>query len=738
MRKATLLQRWIFLLNRSRCLEVLLVLLFFSAFSILLTWPQVLPSGTVPGFGGDVFQVFWRLYQAEGVRSLQDVFTEWALRPSTATGTLIPIIGVEGAYKLAWFLSHILSGVGMYFLALHLTRRRSASLVAAMIYAFSSFHFGRSLGFWGIMQQQWLPFLTLSLILFFEQWKYRWIIASLVFGWLTIEAENHLTLAATLFVLLLCVDRMIRYRSELRKHGKEIISSIVFLGIFGVLILWKHWETLKIVFPDESAFEISFAWTLRGSNDLLAFVVPAFFHPLVGSFTKGLYENVLHQSAVNTSYIGIVGLILSVIAIVYRRKFSDVGFWAITGLIFLILSLGPILEIAGPLPIQIPLPYYLLREGIPLFQSIRAVDRLFVISMLAIAVLSGYGMFYLLSHVRKRTNRLLMMSMIGTVLLIESVAWNLPTESTGYSSYYENLREENVRRILEIPGSSNYTYASHVWYTSVIHGKIVYNNFDFARKLEGTLDREKSMPGIRDVLFADEETDFSHYDVNDLSFLELARWAFSYEQIDRVIVGKEAFTYAKFPYPKEKYAQSRRVLEEDLGLLPIYEDERLIAYDTSIFAGSEHRAEPLVLPMHPGWDKPVFRGEEQRVIRRNAQNSTSILVVNTGAAPQNGRIRLRMESDVPQSIEIRTPDSTHVALLPDSVTDVFVPFSQLSSGETSITITLSGGKRTVALQQVDWQSEEEIASQTNLDLKLDSGQVVRFPFVDNDVTCTRC
>src|SRR5207244_2269930 len=85
-------------------------------------------------------------------------------------------------------------------------------------------------------------------------------------------------------------------------------------------------------------------------------------------------------------------------------------FYALVALLSAFLSLGPTLQLTyasslyDPNAIQgiIPLPYRLLHDWVPGFQSMRVVARIGVVTALALSVLAGIGAYFLLSNLSGR------------------------------------------------------------------------------------------------------------------------------------------------------------------------------------------------------------------------------------------------------------------------------------------------------------------------------------------------
>ena len=158
--------------------------------------------------------------------------------------------------------------------------------------------------------------------------------------------------------------------------------------------------------------------SVKLSADVVGLVTPTDLNPLAndrraGSDTwpaalRAVEEGKGRFGDINTVFLGFVTLALAVIgAIAARRRLAA---WIWTALIFGILALGPLLQIAGryrfsldnllPEGVTLPLPFTLL-HFLPFISANRAPNRNSTILMLALAVLAGYGVAWLLGRIGK-------------------------------------------------------------------------------------------------------------------------------------------------------------------------------------------------------------------------------------------------------------------------------------------------------------------------------------------------
>ena len=178
----------------------LLVLLFFTALTLLMTWPLITKIGSVyAGNNEDLWTFQWdnwwtRLALQHG---LDPLYTQYQFFPggvSLAAHSLsfynsliwIPLAAVFGdiaGYNITILFTFILSGYTMFKLAEYLLvnwgsgtwdqgvgcptpdpRSWIPALIAGIIFAFAPYHFSQSLGHVSLASVQWFPLLALFVL----------------------------------------------------------------------------------------------------------------------------------------------------------------------------------------------------------------------------------------------------------------------------------------------------------------------------------------------------------------------------------------------------------------------------------------------------------------------------------------------------------------------------------------------------------------------------------------------
>jgi hypothetical protein len=175
--------------------------------------------------------------------------------------------------------------------------------------------------------------------------------------------------------------------------------------------------------------------------------------------------------------LGFVALALGAYALWRLRRERYVRFWAFTGVLMWLLTLGPVLQVLGrteftAFGVNVPLPYLLVYR-LPLLSIMRTPARLTVLVMLALAVLAAFALVWLTRRdaTARRVPALLSAVAVAVPLLIafEYLAVPFPTVPPGWNvPIYQHMAQEPGRfAVLELPLRPFSDYMAY----QTIHGK---------------------------------------------------------------------------------------------------------------------------------------------------------------------------------------------------------------------------------------------------------------------------
>ncbi|CAG0929003.1 hypothetical protein TFLX_01223 [Thermoflexales bacterium] len=426
---------------KSKLRRDLLVLLFFTVLTLLMTWPLVAKLNTAYAGNNEDLWTFqwdnwWTRYALQ--RDYDTLFTPVQFYPvgvSLAAHSLsfynsllwIPLAALVGdiaAYNMTVLLTFILSGYTMFKLAEYLlqdarSRKRDASgeertvlpathnpqpitfsaLIAGIIFAFAPYHFSQSLGHVSLASVQWFPLLALFILKATRETKRRNILWIGLTTLLIVATRlQFLVLGGVVLALFVLVDWLALRREWTRGAWPRLIVGVAIGLVLSLPIvlpaaqLYTQAESPDKLIADEQTW---------GQTDLAAYFVPMTYHPVFGSIVRPLYESFIKNRAW-MPYLGFVPLLLAVWG-AWRAKRRALP-WVAVGLFCFVMALGPFLRVNGAELTDLPLPYALIGARFPM-NILRSPDRYNLLLSLALAPLAAWGVQDVLARISAHPGR---------------------------------------------------------------------------------------------------------------------------------------------------------------------------------------------------------------------------------------------------------------------------------------------------------------------------------------------
>jgi len=341
---------------------------------------------------------------------------------------LLVAVNLPFASNVALLASTILSGYGTYLLVRYLLvhqlplasrHAQVAAFAAGALYAFASNRaVYAALGHYDMVTTQWIPFYALMLLrtlnegLTARQRRKAAMLAGLFFAFNGL-AEMITALFLAIFTLIVLTIYLLTRKITLRTLPTVLLNLL----LTGLVALFFWGPALLPILRQFLTNDFSLqGWgeAIPLSTDLLGWFTPTALHPQWGTDLiaelRRVQERALSEAVggfrdLNTVFLGWVSLTLAVIGwLCYRRQLRV---WLWTALIFGLFTLGPFLQINGRYRFDLdgveatfPLPFAILHY-LPIIKANRAPNRNSVLLMLALAVLAGYGINWLLTRINR-------------------------------------------------------------------------------------------------------------------------------------------------------------------------------------------------------------------------------------------------------------------------------------------------------------------------------------------------
>ncbi|MDY7041121.1 MAG: hypothetical protein SVX38_09685, partial [Chloroflexota bacterium] len=476
----------------------------YTLIAIAVTWPVAAKfSSAVGGFEGrDAFTHAWRLWWFK--TALLEMHTSPAdLRVLYAPGGIYhpvllttPYLGLVSApifsllnpaavYNLHLLLAFALTGLSTYLLCYELSGNRAAAFVGGLVFSFFPSRMAHAIaGHLTQITAYWPPLYALFLLRTFRRPSWKNGILAGVF--LALSALTNLMHGAY-FAVMLTVGIVAWQMAELKGAvlaRKRIMALGAGLVVAGVILV-PFFAPLLIGGRNEGLGYLSSRGTVEHSTDLLAFVLPSPYHPLLnrwGMVPTAAEEVFPNQRALEegVAYLGLIPLALAGLAV--ARHWRDVRVWAILGTFAATLSLGPFLRVGGRLlqvtvdgwSSYLPLPYLVVKQ-VPIYSWGRTPNRLNDVTGVALAVLVTFGAGEALGRLGSRWLRVLAGAMCCALLLFEyGVMFPFPMAGERVPAYYSQMAAEGGGyAVLDIPGVAGHAVDTIMYYQAYHHHPIV-------------------------------------------------------------------------------------------------------------------------------------------------------------------------------------------------------------------------------------------------------------------------
>lgn len=475
------------------------------------------------------------------------------------------IFNLNVAYNIIYLTNFLLSSFCTFLLIKHLSKNNYAAFFSGLVFAFCPYIFAHSqAGHLNLINIWVFPLFIYFFIRSFDNKNLYWLWATIVLS-LTAYTDFQYLMFLFLFVFFYIIWQIVFNRKNTRKIVKKISLMVIVAVILTLPLFYYCYKAFKINnFAEDAKWYNTYC-----NGDLASYILPNPLNPVIAQNTPNFLQNIVGGIVENSSTLSYVGLFLTILCLV-KIKNKKKWFWLYIFIVFFILSMGPQLQFAGRV-FNINLPYYYLKKIFP-FSLGLVPPRFIILSILSLAILSGYTVKYILekyhfdSDYKKKIYIIIAMASLqlfeyfpGTISLV-----NL--DNITAQKLAEISQEKDDFTILTIP---NYLYSS---YYQTLHNKKTIGGEMGRRSDKKYLAYYKNIPGLK-YLFEPDKT----LDENDLNKV-LVYEEFTKIKLKYIIVNKLCFYSNNETICSEKIVD---YLENVLQLRKNYEDENNIIYQVS-------------------------------------------------------------------------------------------------------------------------------------------------------------
>jgi hypothetical protein len=384
-------------------------------------------------------------------------------------------------YNLQIIFNFLLSSFFTYLLTYYLTRSRLAAILSGLVFGFSPYMFAKS---WQHLAETYVWQLPLMLLSLFRLKDKDTLKIKVLFIVSLILTSANLT---TMYYALLIVMIFLLY-IVMRKVNWQYIRKVLILMLVGYAVLIASFlPYLKNLLFHRDSIASGYNLYHRPFIDLfsqsarsLSYFLPAASHPIFGRFTEQLVGSALYGGSFteHTLYLGWTPLILALVAFRIRRKDKrlyagenfHINFFVLLAIAAWFFSQPPWWQWGD---LRIYMPAFFMYKVLPMF---RAYCRFGIVVMLAVAVLAGFGLKFILERFKSHKAKAAVTALFCGLVLFEF--WNYPPfkvidVSKVPAAYYWLKEEPGDFAIAEYPLITNCPVETYKFYQTKHHKKII-------------------------------------------------------------------------------------------------------------------------------------------------------------------------------------------------------------------------------------------------------------------------
>ena len=605
----------------------LLIILFFIILTIIMTFPVIVTfDENFAGRGGDTWAYIWNFWLTiTSLEQEQDIFKtghvfypdEISVFPLSPLNNFFAFILLQFfnyvvTWNIIWFSGFIFGGYGCFVLAYHFNSKIFPSLIAGIIFTFSSYHTAHAIGHIDLSTLIWIPIFVLFLFKISKSTsKIYPILGGIALSFVALTSWYSFFMVAIFSIIFLIVW----FFQTKQIPIKKFLFNYLVMFLIGIIIIFPIIYPILLSSSAENSFDRPISEYYDNSIDLANLLIPSDFHSSTQFFQPATSIGNIEQ----VSYLGITVLSLSLITVIWYRN-KIVYFWILIASIFALLSLGPELKILGYLT-GISLPGGFFYETIPGWNFFRAPGRFVMMVSLSTAILASYSISKIQEKFFSSNKKLIIfMIVILFLILVELAPIPYPTTNLSVPIIYDTIKNDpRDIVILETPigGSGEITLLSDpkFLFYQTYHEKPMYGGY-YAR-IPVDIQRHLQTYFLNYFVWYDEKSDIVKQDLD-----KVGTSIFNHYDIGYVIIHKNTeWSWIQKFISNQFIPDTQKLMDTILGAdSSFYEDSKVLVYtipdSTSTF--------PFIL-LNSGWAPLQYdNGIPWRTIGTHAE----IVIVN--------------------------------------------------------------------------------------------------------------
>jgi len=654
------------LITKKVLLEHLSVIIIFSVLTVIFTFPVILDFTSEPA-GLDCYdkchmmwRFWWTNFSFENGLDFQhsnyifypggaDIGGNVAYFTTYIGSLLVQFLDYTTTWNVIWFSGLVFGGYGCYLLANNFNRNYLSSIIAGIIFTFTTYHMAHSMTHIGLSMIVWIPILALFLFKLLEKQSKSYAIVGGIIFFLVSLTHLYYSVFVIMFSIVFFAIYIFRQKKVSNKTFITNFSILFTIGLISTSVLFfsnptlftEESEVSNVVAETVDEYARSVQEHLLFSNSLENLILPTpdhttqmfsdylLFDSFYSFFGKSIHGLQIEQYA----FLGYSVIFLSALAVIKYRQ-NHIWFWLLICGIFIVMSFGPELKILHE-PTGIVMPDKIFYDAIPGWDELRAPARFIVMANLSLAMLASFAVYGLMkSRFSSFKQQLVLASIIGFVILFEFSMIPYPAEVEPIPDIYKEIKNDGSKfAVLAVPigGTGDYMLMSDptILYHQIYHEKPIIGGYESRVSYETMSESRTYFLNMFHGLGTSVDIVKQDISIHGLAL-------FDYFDIKYVTLHKNLLTLYGLTLMKQTMSE---ILNEDT---PIHEDDNISVYKIP----KPNSLEPFLL-LGSGWHTYEECEPDEKGINcyaRVTMENSEILIINPTESTINTTLEIVLKS----------------------------------------------------------------------------------------------
>jgi len=303
---------------------------------------------------------------------------------------LLRVFSFVRAFNICIIFAFVMGGLTAFWLAYYLSRSYSGALVAGFIFTFCSYHFAHAAGHMQLASLEWIPLFILAWYVLMTRPSIRVGIGAALALFLVVLCDYYYFFYCVITAMLVYGWKALRAKKPFFGFGRSHLAPLLGFTATALLTSGPLVASLFLLNRRDPMFGAHPAsWF---SLDLPSLIIPG-GHWRFAAWSDFYWSKLPGNINESSVHMGLALVFVLFYVWIKRRnvRMESLRLWFALIAVFIVLSLGPVLQLGGKTVPWAKLPYALLEAVFPPLKLSGVPVRMMIIPMLAAAVVLAAG-----------------------------------------------------------------------------------------------------------------------------------------------------------------------------------------------------------------------------------------------------------------------------------------------------------------------------------------------------------